>query len=164
MSRIGKFKSISVFLWCGFTIIEMIVVLAIIGMVLGMSLPYFGRFTSGTQIRGVIRQLSSILYTARSLSITHRKPYAVVLDTTEHEVRIEDPTVSQVVEKRYPIPSTVQFEHPEGLDPITFQDDRIVFTPTGGLEGETGTIWLRDKKGNSMSITVLQSTGKVKVQ
>ena len=148
----------------GFTLIEMMVVLAIIALVMGMSLPYFGKFTSGSQIRAATRRITTLLYAARSLAITQRKPYAVVFDVTSNEITIQDKSSSEIIEKRYSIPSTVSFHEPEDSDPITFKDDRVVFTTTGGLAGETGTIWLQDKKGNSAKITVHQSTGRVKAE
>ncbi len=148
----------------GFSLIEMMVVLAIIALVVGMSLPYFGRFTGGNALRASTRQISSLIYTARSLAITHRKPYAVTFDVMEGDVAVKDAGSSELVEKQYHLPETISLEHPEGADPVGFKDDRIVFTPTGGVSGETGTLWLKDRKGNTAQITVHQSTGRLKVE
>lgn len=148
----------------GFSLIEMMVVLAIIALVVGMSLPYFGRFTGGTALRASTRQISSLIYTARSLAITQRKPYAIIFDVQEGDVRVRDAGSLELAEKQYHLPATVSLEHPEGADPVSFKDDRIVFTPTGGVSGETGTLWLKDKKGNTAKITVHQSTGRIKVE
>lgn len=147
----------------GFSLIEMMVVLGIIALVVGMSLPYFGRFNSSSGIRAAARQISSLLYTGRSLAITHRKPYAVVFNIADGEVTIQDASSSEIVDKRYHIPAAISLENPDGSDPVSFKDDRVIFTPTGGLAGETGTLWLKDKKGNTVNITVRQSTGRIKV-
>ena len=147
-----------------FTLIEMMVVLVIIALVVGMSLPYFGQFTGNSQLRSATQKISSLLYTARSLAITHRKQYAVVFDTSKGEMTVQELPSSEIIEKRYYLPATVSFENPGGSDPVTFKDDQAVFTPTGGLSGDTSTIDLKDKKGNSAQITVHQSTGRVKVE
>ena len=149
--------------YAGFSLIEMMVVLGIIALIVGMSLPYFGRFNSGSGIRAAARQISSLLYTGRSLAITHRRPYAVVFNVSEGEVTIQDAVSSERVDKRYHIPATISLENPDGSDPISFKDDRVIFTPTGGVSGETGTLWLKDKKENAISITVHQSTGRIKI-
>jgi hypothetical protein len=141
----------------------MMVVLGIIALVVGMSLPYFGRFNKGSSIRAAARQISSLLYTGRSLAITHRKPYVVAFNVNEREVTLEEAASSEIVDKRYHIPAMISLENPDGLDPVSFKDDRVIFTPTGGVLGETGTIWLKDKKENTLSITVHQSTGRIKI-
>ena len=147
----------------GFSLIEMMVVLGIIALIVGMSLPYFGRFSSGSGIRAAARQISSLLYTGRSLAITHRKPYAVVFNVSDGEVTIQDAASSETGDKRYHIPTAISLENPDGLDPVSFKDDRVIFTPTGGVAGETGTLWLKDRKNNTVSITVHQSTGRIKI-
>ncbi len=147
----------------GFSLIEMMVVLGIIALVVGMSLPYFGRFNSGSGIRAAARQISSLLYTGRSMAITHRKPYAVVFNVNEREVTLQDAASLEIVDKRYHIPAAISLENPDGSDPVSFKDDRVIFTPTGGVAGETGTLWFKDKKNNTISITVHQSTGRIKV-
>jgi len=85
MSIIGRRK--------GFTVIELVVVLAIISLVLGSSIPLFSRFQASQRLKSSASDFSSALRTAQSQAITHRRTHAVVLDTTSGEFWIEDERV-----------------------------------------------------------------------
>ncbi len=149
----------------GFTLMEMLVVLAVIILLLGVSIPFFASFTKGAKLKTAAKDLTAVLNTARSLAITQRKVYSVIFDFSGqlHRYYIVDQD-SQVYGKKYNLPSAVRFYRPDDPEqPTTFSSHQASFSTTGGLTGSTGSVWLSDKKGNFRRITVSNTTGRVQI-
>lgn len=148
----------------GFTLVEMLVVLAIIGMLLGISIPFTSQFGKGLRIKTAARAISSTLRLARSDAITYRKKHIAFFDVEKGEYWVEN-AEGEIAEKKRRLPSSIEFklssDAEEETDPITFEDDKIVFYPTGGIEGTSGSITITDKQGTSKTISVIGSTGKI---
>ncbi|MFH1245405.1 MAG: prepilin-type N-terminal cleavage/methylation domain-containing protein [Candidatus Omnitrophota bacterium] len=148
-----------------FTLIEMLVVLALIMMVLGISIPFFANFAKGEKIKTAAKDIATVLNSARNFSITERKNYAVVFDYSASPAAyyIVD-EANQIYGKKYVLPSPIKFYHPqEPAHPTTFPSDRAVFSSTGGLKTATGSVWLADQKGQTRRVTVSQTTGRVSI-
>jgi len=149
----------------GFTVMEMLVVLAVIALLLGVSIPFFSGFTKGTKLKTAAKDVSAVLNTARSLAITHRKNYSVNFDNSSypHPYYITDES-DQLYGKRYSLPSSIRFYRPsEPESPSTFDSGKATFSSTGGLTGSAGSVWLADKRGDFRRITVSNTTGRVKI-
>jgi len=148
-----------------FTLMEMLVVLAVVVLLLGVSIPFFASFTKGAKLKTAVKDVSAVLNTAHNLSITHRKNYSVNFEFSQrpHCYYITD-VDSQLYEKRYYLPSSIRFYRPQDpARPTTFSSNRATFSPTGGLAGSAGSIWLADKKEDFRRINVSNTTGRVKV-
>lgn len=140
----------------GFTLAEMIVILAIIGIILGMSLPFFSQSISSARLKTAVRDIVATLSTARSYAITKRAECSVVFDLEREEYWIE--ILGSVLEKRS--------KAPEGIDLVdtTFSSRRVNFLPTGALIGASGSITIMDKGGRTKLVRVINVTGKIKVE
>ena len=66
----------------GFTLIELIVVTALIGILLAIGTMDFNSWNRKTKIESVTRELHTILNTARTESIFRKKRHAVVINGT----------------------------------------------------------------------------------
>lgn len=148
----------------GFTLVEMLVVLAIIGMLMGISLPFTSSFGKGLKIKTTARAIAGVLRVAKSNAVTLRKNYSVVFDVKKDEYWIEDAS-GQVYEKKYSLPASIKFEVKDNkeADPVTFKDDKATFNPSGGMEESGGSVTFTDKQGDSRTISVIGSTGKISV-
>ena len=157
ISKTGRFVP-------GFTLVEMLVVLAIIGMILGISLPFTSSFGKGLTIKTTASSIVGVLRVAKSNAVTLRKNYSVVFDVEKNEYWIEDAS-GQVYEKKYFLPTSVKFEVKDNkeADPVTFKDHRATFNPSGGMEGSGGSVTFTDKQGASRTISVIESTGKISI-
>jgi len=149
----------------GFTLVEMLVVLAIIGMLLGISIPFVSGFGKGLRIKTASRAIVGVLHVARSNAITLRRNYTVIFDVKNSQYWIED-SDGRIYEKKYYLPSSVKFKvkDAEETDPITFENDRVVFSPSGTIEGSAGSITFTDKQGSSKTISIIGTTGKIIVE
>jgi len=147
-----------------FTLVEMLVVLAIIGMLLGISLPFTSGFGKGLRIKTTARAIVGMMHVARSNAITLRKNYSVVFDVRNSRYWIEDST-GQIFEKKYnlPVPLKFKIKDNEEADPVTFENDRVIFNSSGAIEGASGSVTFTDKQGDSRTISVTASTGKITV-
>lgn len=149
----------------GFTLVEMLVVLAIIGMLMAVSIPFTAGFGKGLNIKTTARAILGTLRLARSNAITYRERQMVVFDVKDSEYWIQDSTGS-IFEKKRRLPGSIKFGLPgdKDADPVTFENDTVVFESTGAIEGTSGTITIADKQGDTRTISIIGSTGKVTIQ
>lgn len=148
-----------------FTLMEMLVVLAVVVLILGVSIPFFATFTKGAKLKTAAKDVTAVLNTARSMAITQRKKYSVSFDYSAqpHFFYITDEN-NQVYGKKYYLPTSIRFYRPQdSLHPTTFTDDKATFSSTGGLTGSTGSVWIADKRDNTRRIAVSNTTGRVKI-
>jgi general secretion pathway protein H len=147
-----------------FTLVEMLVVLAIIGMLLAISLPFTSGFGKGLRIKTASRAIVGLLHVARSNAITFRRNYSVVFDAEKGQYWIEE-AAGQIYEKKYFLPSSIQFkvQGNEDVDLITFENDRVTFNPSGAIEGKSGSVTFSDKQGESRIISVVGTTGRITI-
>lgn len=149
----------------GFTLVEMLVVLAVIAMLLAVSIPFTSGFGKGMRIKTAARGILGVLRVAKSNAITYRKKYAVVFDIENNEYWIED-SDGRIFEKKYRLSGPVKFRLQQGdeiSDPVTFEDDKVIFYSTGAIEGGGGSVTITDRRGNSKTISILGSTGKITI-
>jgi len=145
----------------GFTLVELIVVLAIFGLGVALTIPAFGSFLQSSRLNGQTNQISGTLRAARRAAITKNINTVFVLDMTNHEYfYFEDPNgdgVRGAGESR----SQVN-EMPEGVtfQNHTFSQDRVVFGPKGTTI-ESGTITIQNIHHGARSIRVFSGTGMI---
>lgn len=142
----------------GFTILESVIVLGIIVVIVGMSIPLLSRFSQSSSINSASNNISSILRTARSYAISRNNNYSVNFDTASvpNAVWISD-SLGNIVGRRHNLPKTVSIAN------ITFQNNIVTFRPTGGISGNSGSVSLTDSGGLTKQITVINTTGRVKI-
>ena len=68
----------------GFTLIELVVVLAVLATVTAFALPAIRRGSDGLQLRAGAGRVASLLREARQQAVTHRRPTRVALSSNRH--------------------------------------------------------------------------------
>ncbi|MBU1912569.1 MAG: type II secretion system GspH family protein [Candidatus Omnitrophica bacterium] len=147
-----------------FTLVEMLVVLAIIGMIMAISVPFTSGFGKGLRIKTATRAVGGIINAAKSNAVTFRKNYSVVFDVKKNQYWIED-DAGRIYEKKYSLPGSVAFKvkGDDQADSVTFENDRITFNASGSAGGVSGSVTLTDKQGDSRTISVAGATGKITI-
>ena len=138
----------------GFSLIELLVVLAVMGFVVALTVGYRAPWSSGLSLEGIAAELSSNLRLARSQAIADNRPVAFALDLAGHRYRVGgDP------------PRSLPPKLSVGL--VTVNGERrsatsgdIRFNPDGSSTG--GRIMLSDA-GRRVAVGVDWLTGRVTV-
>jgi prepilin-type N-terminal cleavage/methylation domain-containing protein len=145
-----------------FSLVEMLIVLAIMAMIMGISLPFTSGFGKSLKIKTTARAIVGMIRVARSNAVTLRENYSVVFDVKKSQYWIEN-NASAVYEKKYPLPGSIKFEikDDENSDPVTFEGDRVTFNASGLVEGSGGAVTITDRQGSSRTISVSGAIEKV---
>lgn len=104
----------------GFTLLETVIVLAIMAMFFAISVPFFLNFTENAKFDASARSITSVLRTARTYAITNNAPYYVFFVTisgqpsyyisTEYTLTILKPSEPKfLVDKIYKLPAGISF-------------------------------------------------------
>jgi len=158
----------------GFTLIELIIVLVIIGIASGIVGIMIGRGSDGLEMKTVTKEISSVLRYARNHSVSEKRIYCFVINKEEGAVRLyahEDETenkneegIEEDNEEKEILPV---IDRPLPADLLVSIDDDdsdvlyMEFFPQGNSSG--GTIKLENESGLNFFIDVNRITGKVEV-
>lgn len=152
----------------GFTLAEMLVVLAVIGIIAMVATPAFMAFTRHSRLNGAARIISTAFRTARGYGITLRVTSGAVLqvDLTNNAVQIYE--TSDIV-KWYDLPENVDLWTAGGSNSgnvtYRFMADGSITNNTGGSP-ENLRVWENQGEAGRqryVQINLVSATGKVKV-
>jgi type II secretory pathway pseudopilin PulG len=156
---------------CGFSLLEVLVVLAGMLMLIALTLDPFNRFVEEYRLEMATQSLTAALELARHTAIAKNKESVVAFYPADsyYEVfpdinanRLRDPGEPLLFKNS--LPKGVAFDgtglwgppaSPDEMvsDPVSFSSHRIVFNPQGKLGSGTGTVYLRNKNGDARAIS-----------
>ena len=93
----------------GFSLLELIVVLAILALAAGLVAPSISRSTDALRMRTEIAGFSAVLRHAREQAITTRQAHRVVVEPAEHQIRV---FAGDEVRRTRPFPSRWSVDAP----------------------------------------------------
>ena len=140
------------------TLVEILVVLGIIGLILGMSIPRLTAYANTTRLKAATREVVGLVGLARSVAISAHEDHAVLVDAERRELSVENVASGKALERVVRLPDSMTVDIQVGGAPAP--ESRLVFRPTGSLAGRTATIILADRQGRT-TITVSGITGAV---
>jgi len=114
----------------GFTFIEILIVVTVIGILTGISLPRLKKTFDNLQLNGFSRELQSTINYLYQRSVVGGKAITLTVDNDKREIRSEiQADGGQAIGKTYPIPQglVVSIE----VDPSQGDGNQIRFTPDG---------------------------------
>jgi type IV fimbrial biogenesis protein FimT len=149
----------------GFTLIELMVVIAIVAIVASMSAPPILRWRTDAKLRGAVSNLRGDLELAKQRAIRENSFVAVLFTPDGYSIFvdngasagdwIEDADERQIRNRRLPAGVNI-------LTPTSFSNDRTRFTGRGVAEN-TGTIFIENIRGNQFVISV-NRLGRINLQ
>ena len=138
----------------GFTLVEVIVTLAVLSIALGLIVGYKPPWSSSLGVRGTAARLAAGLRLARSEAILHNRPIAVELDLAKNQFRVGAGTPQQLSPQLSIALLTIVGERRD----TTIGDIR--FNPDGSSTG--GRVTIADG-ARSVSVGVEWLSGRVSV-
>lgn len=138
----------------GKTLMEIMAVVAVIGLSVGMAVPSFLPLLSRNQMHAVTQELASELRLARQLAMTSRDRVRVVFDRDQRAIASELVNSARIHHVYRYVGTGIDIEEPTA-------GPEIVFHPSGRSATAT-TIELRHRDGHIRKLTV-SLTGRVAV-
>ena len=126
----------------GVTLVEILVVLAIMGIFLLIGVPAVGNYIRAARVRTAADTLVNDLLSARSVAVTTRQNRSLTLDTgvpagSYNWVDVKGRTISRIL--------------PDGVTVDTATNFPVTFTSLGGLTGSPATCTVRGRVSTARS-------------
>ncbi|MBI5739480.1 MAG: GspH/FimT family pseudopilin [Nitrospirae bacterium] len=155
----------------GFTLIELIIVLIIIGLASGVVGLVISRSSGNFELKSISKELSAVMRLARNRAITEKRTYCFVIDINERMYNLstdkrEDDKDKEDTDDNEKIIRVVNKPFPKDLQMSVMGGDSdsqiIEFFADGSSTG--GVIEVSGEKGAVYHITVNRITGRVDVE
>lgn len=150
----------------GFTLVETMVVVIVMGIVLAVAIPNFARTNRGRQVEAAANDLAARINLERQRTIATRVPHRLVLLPSDHAYRMErlenDSTWIADGESLHVIPTHVSWWFEAGGDD---SNEDIEFESRGTVTEEDApfVITFADAQGDSATVSLVR-TGRVTVR
>lgn len=139
----------------GYTLIEIVIVLLILGLALAVVVPTVGRSVDGIRMRAEVAGVASFLRSAREQAITQKKPYSARVDSDARLLVLTAPGATGMDE----VKGTRALRVPVRLEANASGTRVITFLPQGLSSG--GHLRVGTTGAASYLITVEPLTGRV---
>ncbi len=148
----------------GFTMIELLIVLVILGILAGLAVPSLSHLFSKDKLRASTTTVTSSLYVARMKAVNEAEPYGVQFDADGLFTIVRDPAgANEIRGAGYNLEEGISFSE------INFQNWLVVFNEFGQLEKSclpsgvlTGTITITNGIIDSTMVEVTFLTGRIR--
>ena len=145
----------------GFTLIEVIIVLIIIGISSGLVGLYIGRSSGKLELRTFAKEVSSTLRYARSHAVSEKQTYCFVINMDDGMYRLYNSTKDEEGGLIPAISNPIPEEIAVTLDTDIADFYQVEFFSHGNSSG--GVIELTNIDGDALFITINRLTGQVEV-
>jgi len=151
----------------GFSLIELMVVLAVFGIVTAIALPGLNKFLRSVELNSTVERMATSLRVIRQRAVTENNNYIATLGVGANNIGWWDDDdndgVKDGTEKRganAEVPSWMTVTN----DPLNpFASDTLTFAPNGSAS-QSGTLIFSNAEGYQRTLSVIRPTGMVTVQ
>lgn len=140
----------------GFTLIEFLIVIGIIGILAMIGVPVFRSYQPDIQLSGIVRNLVADLRYAQQLTVTEQVEHGVRFCTSTENYQIIKYLSPEEILKEENLPPEVTFGNIEG-----FINNEVRFNAYGAVN-KSGFITLENSKGGT-TIIEIRPSGFIKI-
>lgn len=153
----------------GFTLLELIAVLAVVGVALSLAMPSISSGLQRWRVREAVREISTMVKFARNQAVIRRQSLQVVLDRTRNMYWLDQASIIQDVDQAYERGLRV-YELPDGVRfgvvsvggrALDVERPGLVFSPYGTTSASS--VHIVDERGRGYRILVDQVTGQTSI-
>lgn len=138
----------------GFTLAELLIIIGIIVVLVGISIPVYRSFQPGLQLSGAVRTLITNLRYAQQLAVTEQLEHCVRFGDKEYKI-------IQCQDGAEEILKTISLQEIDSITVAGFNNNEVRFNPYGAVK-ETGTITLEiNEKAKTIDV---RPSGFVKIE
>ncbi len=142
----------------GFTLMELMAAIAVIGIISIVATPLFMTFLRAMETRGASQEVAALLHQARELAIARNENYQVEIDVPGNRLRF----VRTLDSTAWIGPGTdgQGFRRLQNLSRLTCATANPTFNPLGSAGG--GTITVQNASGTSSLNVVVSQSGRIR--
>jgi type II secretion system protein H len=144
----------------GFTLVELVTIVAIFGVVSVAAIPQFMTFLRAMQTRGASQELATVLQQARGLAIARNTNYRVEVEVDNNRLRFV--RTSDNVVWTGPGTDAQGYRRLVNQARLTNVTANPTFNPLGTAGG--GTITVQNAQGTSSLNVVVSPAGRVRIE
>ena len=150
----------------GFTLLELVLVLLLMGLIAGLTLPFVVSTLDRIKLQSEVRQIASAIQFTRSEAISRKTLFTFNVDINKSQYWLAIPKQKEVTQSK-PIDETVQImDYQRADETLTEGTFMILFYPRGNSSGGTIRFKSIDDKDeeNIYAVTIDPITGKPKIR
>jgi prepilin-type N-terminal cleavage/methylation domain-containing protein len=141
----------------GFSLMELIIVLALIAIVSAMLLPAIGRTVGEVRLQHSATVVASNLQLARSLAARQRSPVRLSIDSAQKVMRVRNYTNPATVYAEYRFDRTSE----NAVSRLEVKDTSLVIYPNGLAADE---IWIRLITLDDRRVVRMTRAGQIRIE
>lgn len=150
----------------GVTLVEMMIVVAIMGILASIAVPNFARHLPGIRLKGDVRDVASVFRLARMRAVAECRHYGVYLDdgSTPPAYALfrdidENGVYNEIADSTL---FGAELYRKTEIGQVNLSDDVVIFYPDGSSNGGWVSMGLAGHS-DSLVVDILPSTGRVKI-
>jgi general secretion pathway protein H len=156
-------KPLNITCRCGFTLLELLIVMLIMGVAAGLTGIIINSKSGGVEIRKTAREISATLRFARSVAVSEKRIYILAVNNVTMTYGLINKRINENVELESLRLGT---DLPKDLWQVKYNREvpelfQIEFTPQGSSSG--GVIEIRDDS-RQYTISLNRLTGRIRVE
>jgi type IV fimbrial biogenesis protein FimT len=149
----------------GFTLIELVVVLAVVGILLGVGVPALMSYGDSTGVRATAKQITADMWLARQKAVATSRPHSILFDPGENSYSDDGGAIpgneangeidpGETVVRIRELDDDYQFSDID-LDPA----NTVIFVPKGMLRNGTtgGSVTISDTRNRTRTVFIRPS-------
>jgi prepilin-type N-terminal cleavage/methylation domain-containing protein len=153
----------------GFTIIEMLVAVAIAGILAAVAIPGFAGFGPRMRLKSASRDIVSDMQLAKAQALRDRSTYTIQFDTSTAQYTVSS---GGIVHKTVRLSDYADVSlgsgygarpdepNPGSSDGVSFGDDKILFNSDG--TSVSGTVYIKTGDNDTFAVGSLSAAGRIK--